>query len=290
MLALVATLGAALVAGITVGFMVRRWPAADPATPHGTTHAVAEHVRRSTALSSAVRARMDPAEATGLALTVALGTVVLAGVVFGALAYMVRAKTGLVVADRGLATRGGSNATGVSTAVLRVVTRLGSTVVVVALAVLVGVAEYRRVPNRAVPWFLALVVIGQNVVTNAVKVLVDRARPHVHPLAGFSGASFPSGHTAAAAASFAAFALLFARRRSLRTQSVLAGCAGAITTVVAASRALLGVHWLTDVVAGAALGWGWFAISAIAFGGRFLDFAAPVKKATRVAEHAPGTS
>ena len=40
--------------------------------------------------------------------------------------------------------------------------------------------------------------------------------------------------------------------------------------VVAASRALLGVHWLTDVIAGLALGWGWFLLCALAFGGREL--------------------
>jgi hypothetical protein len=43
------------------------------------------------------------------------------------------------------------------------------------------------------------------------------------------------------------------------------------------------VHWLSDVIAGLAFGWAWFAVCAIAFGGRFLHFAAPVEKATRIA-------
>jgi membrane-associated phospholipid phosphatase len=34
---------------------------------------------------------------------------------------------------------------------------------------------------------------------------------------------------------------------------------------VAASRVLLVVHWLSDVIAGLALGWAWFALCAVVF-------------------------
>jgi membrane-associated phospholipid phosphatase len=71
---------------------------------------------------------------------------------------------------------------------------------------------------------------------------------------------------------------------------VLAGVAVAVAVGVAASRVLLGVHWLSDVVAGLAFGWGWFAVCAIAFGGRFLSFGKPAEKATRVAERAEAGS
>jgi len=51
------------------------------------------------------------------------------------------------------------------------------------------------------------------------------------------------------------------------------------------------VHWLSDVVGGLALGWGWFAACSIAFGGRLLRFGAPVEAAERAATstgHDPG--
>ncbi len=113
---------------------------------------------------------------------------------------------------------------------------------------------------------------------NVVKWLVDRERPEVDPLTGFAGSSFPSGHTASAAACWAAIALVLGRHRSRRTRAVLTGCAAAIAILVAASRALLGVHWFTDVLAGLALGWGWFTVVAILFGGRIQRLGEPVER------------
>src|SRR6185295_16734735 len=98
---------------------------------------------------------------------------------------------------------------------------------------------------------------------------------------------FPSGHSSTAASFYAALALILARRRSARVRALLAGSAGAIAVAVAASRVLLDVHWLSDVIAGVMLGWAWFALCAVAFGGRRLRFAEPLERAA--AEAAPPT-
>jgi len=91
----------------------------------------------------------------------------------------------------------------------------------------------------------------------------------------------------AAAATYAGFALLFGIRRSLNTKAICAGTAAALAVLIAGTRVLLGVHWLTDVIAGLILGWAWFAVCSIAFGGRFLRFGAPVEMAEQAASQQP---
>ena len=95
------------------------------------------------------------------------------------------------------------------------------------------------------------------------------ARPSI-PAAARLGPSFPSGHSATAAAFYAAAALIVGRTLRRPTRQIVVAAAVAIAVAVAASRVLLDLHWLSDVVGGLALGWAWFALSAVVFGGRLL--------------------
>jgi undecaprenyl-diphosphatase len=201
----------------------------------------------------------------------------------GLLLLMVRTKTGLAHYDLTLARWGATHATPGSTAVLRRLSDLGGTIGVVSLATIVGVVEYRRFPDRGVFALLVLTIGGQFAIVNLIKVIVDRARPALDQLTSFSSSSFPSGHAASAAATFAVMALLLGRRRSRGVRAALAGGAVAIAVIVAGTRVLLGVHWLTDVLAGLAIGWAWFALCSIAFGGRLLRFGAPAEPAADLA-------
>ncbi len=259
------------------------------APPEGATAAAADAVEAAVEArgwSAWRKARMDPSIATGLALSAALAMVVAAGFVIALLAYLVRNSATLASVDSSVASWGNDNATQLSTRLLGWVTDLGDWPVVPLLCVPILIYELRRAPNRYLVPFLLVVFFGDKIVTNGIKDLIDRARPTLNPIAQTLGPSFPSGHASTAASFYAALALILARRRGARARALLAGSAAAIAVAVAASRVLLDVHWLSDVVAGLMLGWAWFALCAVAFGGRRLHFAEPVERAAAHASQA----
>jgi membrane-associated phospholipid phosphatase len=278
----------ALTVGLVVGFLAWRYPRiAKPAATQPTIETarkVGETVGRHPGLRSFLNARLDPAAATGLALTVAMIFSIGGGVLFGVLAYLVRTHSELIVLDNGVAKWGSRHASAMSTHVLNGVTQLGGIYTIVVLCVILAVVETVRERSVWVAPFIVAVMGGEEILTLTVKQLADRVRPTFNPAAATLGPSFPSGHSATAAAFWATAALLLGRWRGRPTRAVLAGLAAGIAVAVAASRVLLDVHWLSDVIAGLALGWGWFAVCAIAFGGRILRFGAAAETAARVAD------
>jgi undecaprenyl-diphosphatase len=276
----------ALAGGALAAYLASRYPTPvigqEPAA--AASEMLAEETAKRPWLRRTLARRLDPQTATGLVLTLALGLAIVGGLLVGILAFLMRSSATLVSVDNSAGEWGVVHATPWSTQAIQRVTDLGGTWFVIAFGVVVCVVEYVRVPNRWIPVFLLTVILGEVVLVNSIKDLLHRVRPTFNPIAETLGPSFPSGHSATAAAFYAAVALVMARRRSPRARALLAGAAVAVALGVAASRVLLGVHWFSDVAAGLAFGWGWFALCAIAFGGRFLSFGKPAEKATRVAE------
>jgi undecaprenyl-diphosphatase len=283
---LLALIGISLLTGGLVAYAGSRYPT--PIVGQAPAEGAAEHIEiemeRHPWLLRLVRERLDPATATGLALTLALGLAILGGVLVGFLAYLMRSSDTLADTDVAVGEWGVDHATSWSTEALQLVTELGGPYFVIGVLIVVALFEYRRVPNRWVPVFLVASVAGEIVLINTVKEILDRVRPTFNPIAEVLGPSFPSGHSGLAAAFYAAAALVLARRRTPRTRALLAGGAVAIAVGVSCSRVLLGVHWMSDVMAGLAFGWAWFGVCAIAFGGRFLVLGAPVEQAAEIAE------
>ena len=260
-------------------------PMASPTPSLAAARAVGRELGHHSWLRRTITSRLNPRVATGLALTVALGIVAVGGIVIGALAYLVRTNSRLVDLDSSVAQWGADHAGPESERWLNIITQLGATWLVVVLAFVVAVVSYLRRPNRWIPVFLLTVLVGQWLLANGIKDLLDRVRPTLNPITETLGPSFPSGHSTAAAAFYAAAALVLGRGVGKHGRALLAGAAVGIAVAVACTRVLLDVHWLSDVVAGLFLGWAWFAACSIAFGGRrLLRFGAAAEEAMHAAD------
>ncbi len=277
-------------AGALTAFLAYRYPTHVPTAGTPTLEAaerMGREMRRHEHLGALWRKRRDPSVATGLALTIALGVVFVGGIGLGLLAYLVRTNSELVDIDASVAEWGAEHATAWSTDAIETLTHLGDTLVVIVLALVLIAVELLRAPSRWIVPFVVLVIAGQNLITNGLKEVFDRLRPTINPIAETLGPSFPSGHSATAAAFYAAAALVLGRRRSPRVRSLLTGAAVLIAVSVAGTRVMLGVHWLSDTIGGLLLGWAWFAVAAIAFGGRLLRFGAAAEHVSDAAQGTP---
>ena len=250
----------------------------DPIDPTAEQRAVRRSLWRHPRVERFLRERMDRRTAGGFLLTVSLVILLVVAIFTGVVLDMIDNDSGLAVADRSVAEWGSRNADSATAHAMKWVTQLGSTMVVFLALIITATVDYLRRRSREVFVFVTAVGLGELLLNNLLKLIVHRERPAVLRLVAVHGYSFPSGHTVAAASCWAAIALVLGRDRSRTVRALLAGAAALIATSVAASRALLGVHWLTDVIAGLIMGWGWFTIVAITFGGRAQRLGDPVSE------------
>ena len=271
-------IGVGVVAGVAATATAWRWSRSDPTDPHVERRTVRRFLREHPLVQRlARRHHPNPSAATAEALGLAAAVVVIGTAAAGAILLMIKTRSGFARADTPFAEWAAEQATEASTDVMRAISQLGGTRYVVLVALAVTAIELLRDRRWAVPAFVAMTIGGQFVLSNGIKWIVDRARPTIEPLTRFAGTSFPSGHSVAAAATWTCVAFLLGRRRHRHARSVLLGGAVAIAVAVAATRVALGVHWTTDVIAGLLVGWTWFALCAIAFGGRVLHFGEPIE-------------
>jgi undecaprenyl-diphosphatase len=274
-------------AGLLALVVVRRWPKADPAL--SASESIGATVQRHPRSRSFLRSRMDPSTATGLALTLALVGIVVAGAIVGLFSWMIRRDSGVVDIDVAIERWAEAQASSSTDAVLEGLTHAGDTETIVVVAIVVGMFGFWRWRRWAVPLFVLLVVVGQSLISNTIKIVIDRARPELRPRADFTGTSFPSGHTTAATATYLAVAVVLAIGTSPRIRAALVGAAVAIGVTVACTRVFLGVHFFSDALAGFLIGLAWFGLCAVAFGGRRMSFGAPAEPAAPRTGRSPPT-
>jgi undecaprenyl-diphosphatase len=137
-------------------------------------------------------------------------------------------------------------------------TSLGSITVLATFVLLAAglFASLRRVRQGLM---LIAAGLGGILVSQLIKGWVGRARPDlVFRAVEAANPSFPSGHAMLSAIVFLSLGALtarFATQRRIKTYVMAA--AVLMTVLVGATRVYLGVHWLTDVLAGWTLGSAW---------------------------------
>jgi undecaprenyl-diphosphatase len=146
------------------------------------------------------------------------------------------------------------------TDVFRAITRLGNFITLFAVTLVAVVIFWRR-RERIDAAFVAFAALGAQVLSTGMKLGFRRDRPFFpDPLATESTFSFPSGHALVSLAVYGSIALVLARRLTSRIQrALLLGATALLVIAIGFSRLYLGVHFLSDVLAGYAAGAAWLA-------------------------------
>ncbi|WP_240755905.1 diacylglycerol kinase family protein [Nocardioides iriomotensis] len=140
------------------------------------------------------------------------------------------------------------------------------TVAMTVYTAIAAVALWTRKHRRPAYWTVG-VMLAASLTTTGLKNLIDRERPvWEQPLHLLQSYSFPSGHSSGIASGAGVaimLSLILVRRRSVQRAVVFVALT--LVLVVGADRVLLGVHNLTDVVAGYAVGVFWVLAGALLY-------------------------
>jgi undecaprenyl-diphosphatase len=148
------------------------------------------------------------------------------------------------------------------TIVMKMFTFIGSTPVVAVLSIVIIIFLYKVLHHRLEIILFIVILAGSSILNAILKTAFHRQRPTLHRLIEESGFSFPSGHSMAAFALYAALAFLLWRHvHSRKARYAVIGLSIFMIVAIGLSRIYLGVHYPSDVI-GAYLASGcWFALS-----------------------------
>lgn len=219
-------------------------------------------------MGSRFAARLDPSTRLGLRLTFVVVAVFLVTIPFGVLLYEVMARGGMVNVDQEVAAHQDleNHVDGDRVLFAQVLTQFGSTALLASVVVLtVSYLAFRRRRRNAM-FVLVTSVLGV-IVNNTLKVMVGRSRPQFDDAVAHAlGNSFPSGHAMNSAVVYGTLLVVMWRPlRTLRWRVTALSLLSGLVLAIAASRVVLTVHYVSDVVAGVVLGAAFVIGSAAAF-------------------------
>jgi len=145
------------------------------------------------------------------------------------------------------------------------ISRLGS-YGVLAWLVAIGATLLAARKQFRLAIFLVATSVGAIILDPTLKEAVGRLRPVVEePVAHGGGNSFPSGHSLGSLIIYGALLLVFLPALRPRWRRPAAITLGAVVVLIGFSRLALGVHFLSDVLGGWALGIAWLGLTTVTF-------------------------
>ncbi len=208
-----------------------------------------------------VRARLSPQAYMGLHLTLGALVLIAASWLFGGIAEDVVSGDPLTLVDVQVSNWFHAHSTPILTRSMLLLTQLHNTA---GFNVFVLIFALFLITKRDWYWLVALVIIvpGGMLLNVAMKQAFHRARPHFDDaILSLTTYSFPSGHAAAATLFYGVLAAyLVTQPGEWRWRVLIVLGAFLIVVLVALSRIYLGVHYLSDVLAGFAEGVAWLAL------------------------------
>jgi len=199
-----------------------------------------------------LRLTIPPARAAMLRLVMGAGVLLAVACLFGAIAEdVINHDAPLDTLDLSVAAWLHVHATPLVTSLMLAASNLGAPITVFALTAM-ATALLAWKGERYCVLLLLLAVAGGALMNVLIKAAVHRGRPVFDdPILTLATYSFPSGHAVGATVFYGALAVIataLARERRLRLAAI--AVALLLIAMICFSRIYLGVHYLSDVVAG----------------------------------------
>lgn len=214
-----------------------------------------------------LRARLSPAEFIGLDLTIGAVLLIGASFIFGGIAEDVVTGDPLTIVDREIAVWLHMHATPTLTAAMKFISLFASWHVITGICLFMALYfAWKRSRYRLVALMLAIPV-GM-LMNGMLKYAFHRPRPSWDvPILIIESFGFPSGHAMSATLIYGFLAAFGVRSvQSWRWRVLVVLSAVLLVVLIGFSRLYLGVHYLSDVLAGMAAGSAWLALCWIAVG------------------------
>jgi undecaprenyl-diphosphatase len=193
-------------------------------------------------------------------------TSLFSAVVFGLLAWLIQTSATFQNFDNSTVIFFAQGRCAASDAFFLAVTYFGNEEFIIFSSILLAGVFYAY---RKIPYYILFIgtILGSSAFVFILKALIGRARPDaIAPIYLETSPSFPSGHAALSVIFYGLLAYLLAKNTNIKQtqKNLLAGWIF-IFAMIGYSRLHLGVHFLSDVLAGYAAGFFFLSVSIILF-------------------------